>query len=53
MGILNDVKKYSDHVGHIKYSNERGPAGPLGPLVEMGLASDCQLIEIMISTTRN
>ena len=27
MGILNDVKKYSDHVGHIKYSNERGPAG--------------------------
>ena len=27
MGILNDVKKYSDHVGHIKYYNERGPAG--------------------------
>ena len=27
MGILNDVKKYYDHVGHIKYSNERGPAG--------------------------
>ena len=27
MGILNDVKKYYDHVGHIKYSNERGSAG--------------------------
>ena len=27
MGILNNVKKYSDHVGYIKYSNERGPAG--------------------------
>ena len=27
MGTLNDFEKYHDHIGHVKYTGGRGPAG--------------------------